>query len=60
MNFITRPGDPIAISAMHGLGMDELLDACAAHFPPQEDAGGREDVIHVAVIGKPNVASPLS
>ena len=48
-------GDPIAISAMHGLGMDELLDACAAHFPPQEDAGGREDVIHVAVIGKPNV-----
>ena len=50
-------GDPIALSAVHGHGTGELLDACVAHFPP-EDASGEEeedDSIKVAVIGKPNV-----
>lgn len=48
-------GDPIAVSAVHGHGTGDLLDACVAHFPPdsrEEEDDGR---IHVAVIGKPNV-----
>ncbi|MBR6113776.1 MAG: ribosome biogenesis GTPase Der [Oscillospiraceae bacterium] len=48
-------GDPIALSAAHGHGTDELLDACVSYFKPAEDDGGEDDVIRVAVIGKPNV-----
>ena len=28
-------GDPIAISAIHGLGVDEMLDACFEYFPDE-------------------------
>ena len=48
-------GDPISVSAIHGHGTGELLDACVAHFPPQEDEDEEDDRIKVAVIGKPNV-----
>ena len=48
-------GDPIALSAAHGHGTDELLDACLAHFPPADEEEAEDDVIRVAVIGKPNV-----
>ena len=30
-------GDPIAISAVHGHGTGDLLDACIAHFPPADE-----------------------
>ncbi|PYG89717.1 GTP-binding protein [Ruminiclostridium sufflavum DSM 19573] len=47
-------GEMIVISSVHGLGMGDLLDAVFEHFP--EDAGNDEDedVIKVAVVGKPN------
>jgi GTP-binding protein len=54
-------GDPIAISSGHGLGMDDLLDAVISHLPgalpieEQEAESERENVTHVAVIGRPNV-----
>jgi GTP-binding protein len=48
-------GDPIAVSAAHGHGTNDLLDACIEHFPPETEAEEDEEVIHVAVIGKPNV-----
>lgn len=48
-------GDPIAVSAVHGHGTGELLDACLAHFPPPEEEEQDDGRIHVAVIGKPNV-----
>ena len=48
-------GDPIAVSAMHGHGTDELLDACLAHFPPPDAEEEEDERIRVAVIGKPNV-----
>lgn len=48
-------GDPIALSAAHGHGTGDVLDACIQHFPAVTDEGEEEDVIHVAVIGKPNV-----
>ncbi|MCI8398219.1 MAG: ribosome biogenesis GTPase Der [Oscillibacter sp.] len=47
-------GDPIAVSAVHGHGTGDLLDACIEHFPPVEDEEEKDDAIHVAVIGKPN------
>jgi len=48
-------GDPIAVSAVHGHGTGDLLDACVAHFPPQAEAEEDSDVIQVAIIGRPNV-----
>ena len=48
-------GDPIAVSAVHGHGTGDLLDACFSYFPEEEEEEEEEDVIKVAVIGKPNV-----
>ncbi|MBO6011669.1 MAG: ribosome biogenesis GTPase Der [Oscillospiraceae bacterium] len=48
-------GDPIAVSALHGHGTGDLLDACIAHFPPAEETEEDEDVVKVAIMGKPNV-----
>ena len=48
-------GDPIAVSAVHGHGTGDLLDACFDHFPPEEEEEEESDIIKVAVIGKPNV-----
>ncbi len=48
-------GDPVGVSAIHGNNTGDLLDACYAHFPP-EDQGEEEEegLIRVALIGKPN------
>lgn len=48
-------GDPIAVSAVHGHGTGDLLDACFAYFPAEDEEEVADDVIKVAVIGKPNV-----
>ena len=48
-------GDPIPVSAVHGHGTGDLLDACFAYFPPEDGGEEDEDVVKVAVIGKPNV-----
>ncbi|MBR2667598.1 MAG: ribosome biogenesis GTPase Der [Oscillospiraceae bacterium] len=48
-------GDPIPVSALHGHGTGELLDACLAFFPEQDEEEPDDDVIQVAVIGRPNV-----
>ena len=49
-------GDPIAVSSVHGHGTGDLLDEVIKYFP--EDTGEEEEdeeIINVAVIGKPNV-----
>ena len=48
-------GDPIAVSAVHGHGTGDLLDACVSYFPPEEDEEEEEEYLQVAIIGKPNV-----
>lgn len=48
-------GEPLAVSATHGLGTGDLLDAIVAALgerPPREEPG---DAVRVAVIGRPNV-----
>ncbi|EMS69730.1 ribosome biogenesis GTPase Der [Ruminiclostridium cellobioparum] len=47
-------GDMVVISSVHGLGMGDLLDAVFEHFPEDIDNEEDEDVIKVAVVGKPN------
>ena len=49
-------GDPIAVSSVHGHGTGDLLDEVIKYFPEEsEDETEDEEVINVAVIGKPNV-----
>jgi GTP-binding protein len=57
-------GEPIAISAEHGEGLDALYDAIASHAPKSEgeagdDAGAEESAdperpLRLAIIGRPN------
>ena len=47
-------GDPIPVSAIHGHGTGDLLDACLSYFPEDEGVEEEDDSIKVAVIGKPN------
>ncbi len=46
--------DPIPLSSLHGTGSGDLLDAAMAAVPEGAGKEENEDVIHVAVIGKPN------
>ena len=48
-------GDPIEVSAVHGHGTGDLLDACVEHFPPVDESEDEDSGIQVAVVGKPNV-----
>ncbi len=47
-------GDPMMVSSIHGLGVGDLLDAVLEHFPEQTEVQEEEDIIHIAVVGKPN------
>ncbi|GGF87804.1 ribosome biogenesis GTPase Der [Paenibacillus abyssi] len=48
-------GEPIAISGAHGIGIGDLLDAAVEKLPELTDVEYDEDVIRVALIGRPNV-----
>ncbi len=48
-------GDPIAVSAAHGHGTGDLLDAAFSHLDEIEEPEYEDDALKVAVIGKPNV-----
>ena len=48
-------GDVIGISAAHGLLVDDLLDSIWEHLPETEAAPEEEDVIRIAIVGRPNV-----
>ncbi len=43
------------VSAEHGLGVDELLDAVTENFPPGEQPEAAEEPVSIAIIGRPNV-----
>ncbi len=48
-------GEPYPISALHGTGTGDLLDAIVARIPsvPEEEAA--DDAIRIAIVGRPNV-----
>lgn len=47
-------GEFMTLSAAHGLGIGELLDAVYEKFPEQTEEPEEPDVIKVAIVGKPN------
>jgi GTP-binding protein len=48
-------GDPLPVSAAQGLGTGDLLDAVTARLPAEDEVAEDEDVVRLAVIGRPNV-----
>jgi len=48
-------GEPLAVSASHGLGSGDLLDAIVAGLGEVEAREEDDDAVRVAVIGRPNV-----
>lgn len=47
-------GDPIQVSSVHGHGTGDLLDAIYEYLPEEKEKDEKENIISVAVIGKPN------
>jgi GTP-binding protein len=48
-------GEPIAISAHHNRGIDELMDAVLASLPPQPISIAEPGEAKLAIVGRPNV-----
>ena len=48
-------GEPMPLSATNALGVGDVLDKIYESFPPKEEGEDDDNVIKVAVIGKPNV-----
>ena len=48
-------GEPFPISGSHGIGLGDLLDECAKHFPKEDEVPYDEETIRFSLIGRPNV-----
>ena len=49
-------GEPIAVSALHGLGTGDLLDRVVGALPePSDEPAEPDDTVRLALIGRPNV-----
>jgi GTP-binding protein len=48
-------GEPYPISALHGTGTGDLLDALIATFAEETAEGEVDESIKIAIVGKPNV-----
>lgn len=48
-------GEPIPISAYHGTGTGDVLDALYQALPPFEDTPEEEYALKIAIVGRPNV-----
>lgn len=47
-------GDPYLISSIHGKGIGDLLDKVVSYFEKERLTAETEDVIKLAIVGKPN------
>ena len=48
-------GEPFAVSSVNASGIGDVLDEAYKYFPNEEEKDNDEEVIKVALIGKPNV-----
>lgn len=48
-------GEPYAVSSVNAKGIGDVLDAIYENFPPLVETQENENIIKVAMIGKPNV-----
>ncbi|MCL2396549.1 MAG: ribosome biogenesis GTPase Der [Defluviitaleaceae bacterium] len=47
-------GEPVPVSAANMLGLGDMLDVICGHFPVEADDDDEEEIIKVAIVGKPN------
>ncbi len=47
-------GDPFAVSAVHGTGTGDLLDAVVKNFSHSDDNMDDDESVKIAIVGKPN------
>jgi GTPase len=47
-------GQPYAISAEHGEGVSDLVEAALAGFPIEEEGGEPDGAVRIAIVGRPN------
>jgi GTP-binding protein len=48
-------GEPIVVSAIHGEGTGDLLDAIVERLPPEREEVDEEAELALAIVGRPNV-----
>ena len=48
-------GEPIPISAANRMGLGDMLDEVAKHFPEDADTDEEDEIPRIAIVGKPNV-----
>ena len=48
-------GEPLPVSAIHGVGTGELLDRVVSLFPAAHIQENNHDPIQIAIVGRPNV-----
>ncbi|SDZ78250.1 GTP-binding protein [Lachnospiraceae bacterium NK3A20] len=48
-------GDPYPVSSVNKMGLGDMLEEVAKHFPEPVEEDAEDDAIKVAIIGKPNV-----
>jgi len=48
-------GDPVVLSAYHGTGSGDLLDAIVDHLPAAEPREEDDETPRIAIVGRPNV-----
>jgi GTP-binding protein len=48
-------GEPLAVSAIHGEGTGDLLDAIVERLPPEQAPALAEEELAIAIVGQPNV-----
>ena len=52
-------GEPMAISAHHGIGVSDLMDEVCAMLPPPEPAIEEPAMLKIAIVGRPNVGKSM-
>ena len=48
-------GDPLAVSAYHAKGTEELLDKVVEYLPPPPPISSEPESMKIAIVGRPNV-----
>ena len=48
-------GQPFPISALHGLGIPDLMDEVVSRIPYFPELPEEKDTLHLAIVGRPNV-----
>jgi GTP-binding protein len=52
-------GEPMIISAYHGLGISDLLDKVSSLLPDAPEVAVSEDILKIAIVGRPNAGKSM-